>query len=385
MRARSSCRRGAGSGGESVSADRRAESRDSQEACRVERAHRRPRIEENRSAASRRRADLQESGRVHPPLPGEFFGANYAAETITALDTGIGRSIELENGTSSWTKKTGNVVRGFVSRIDGSVQPYGLTIPASYDGKRPMRLDVWLHGTQQQMNEVRFLQQQAGPHETSQIPADDYIQLEPFARMNHSYKFYARNRRVRSDRGCAEALQHRRRAHRHPRPLDGRPSGLRHASPLQNPTFFAAFEASAGYSETKEYAGNRPPQRSLTPYQEAALHYVDAEDYALNAFNVPFVSYGGEKDAQLRASTRFREAVETRRIPADEGIALQMDDDRFARAVSHRPRHGSCVAQGEQSRVGSIPPESHRRDRRQSRRITSGSSPTRCATTTRTG
>jgi len=119
-------------------------------------------------------------------FPDEFFGKNYAAETITALDTGIGRAIELENGTSSWTKKTGNVVRGFVSRIDGGVQPYGLTIPASYDGKRPMRLDIWLHGTQQQLNEVHFLQQQAGPHETSQILADDYIMVEPFARMNHS-------------------------------------------------------------------------------------------------------------------------------------------------------------------------------------------------------
>ena len=54
-------------------------------------------------------------------FPDEFFGENYVADTITALDTGIGRSIELENGTSSWTRKTGNVVRGFVSRIDGSV------------------------------------------------------------------------------------------------------------------------------------------------------------------------------------------------------------------------------------------------------------------------
>ena len=160
-------------------------------------------------------------------FPDEFFGANYAAETITALDTGIGRAIELENGTSSWTKKTGNVVRGFVSRIDGSVQPYGLTIPASYDGKRPMRLDVWLHGTQQQMNEVRFLQQQAGPHETSQILADDYIMVEPFARMNHSYKFYAETDVFEAIAAVQKALQHRRRAHRHPRPLDGRPSGLR--------------------------------------------------------------------------------------------------------------------------------------------------------------
>ncbi len=69
-------------------------------------------------------------------FPEEFFGPQYAAETIKVLDTGIMRALELEAGVPSWPKKTGNVVRGFVSRIDGSVQPYGLTIPASYDGKR---------------------------------------------------------------------------------------------------------------------------------------------------------------------------------------------------------------------------------------------------------
>ncbi len=242
-------------------------------------------------------------------FPEEFFGPNYAAETIMALNTGIGRAIELENGTSSWTKKTGNVVRGFMSRIDGSAQPYGLTIPASYDGKRPMRLDVWLHGTQQQMNEVRFLQQQAGTHETSQILAADFIQLEPFARMNHSYKFYA-------ETDVYEAIAAVRKQYNidperivlRGHSMGGHQGSARLA--IQNPTFFAAFESSAGYSETKEYAGNRLPKEGLTPYQEAALHYVDAEDYALNGFNVPFVSYGGEKDAQLRASVRFREAVE---------------------------------------------------------------------------
>lgn len=242
-------------------------------------------------------------------FPDEFFGLNYAAETIAALDTGIGRSIELENGTASWTRKTGNVVRGFMSRIDGSYQPYGLTIPASYDGKRPMRLDIWLHGTQQQNNEVRFLQQQAGPHETSQILADDYIMVEPFARMNHSYKFYA-------ETDVYEAVAAVRR-HYNIDPerivIRGHSMGGHQGSgrlALQNPTFFAAFEASAGYAETREYAAARPAVKELTPYQEAALHYVDAEDYALNAFNIPFVSYGGENDAQLRASVRFREAVE---------------------------------------------------------------------------
>jgi len=242
-------------------------------------------------------------------FPEEFFGPNYAAETITALDTGIGRAIELENGTSSWTRKTGNVVRGFVSRIDGGVQPYGLTIPASYDGKKAMRLDIWLHGTAQQMNEVRFVNQQAGPHENSQILAEDYIQLEPLARMNHSYKFYA-------ETDVYEAIAAVRKHYN----IDAERIVIRGHSmgghqgagrlALQNPTFFAAFEASAGYAETKEYAGSRLPKEGLPPYQDAALHYVDAEDYALNVFNVPGVSYGGEKDAQLRASVRLREAVE---------------------------------------------------------------------------
>src|SRR5262245_29883972 len=66
-------------------------------------------------------------------FPEEFFGKNYAAETLKVLDDGLARAKELEGGGSSWTKSKGNLVRGYVSRVDGSVQPYGLTIPPSYD------------------------------------------------------------------------------------------------------------------------------------------------------------------------------------------------------------------------------------------------------------
>ena len=41
-----------------------------------------------------------------------------------------------------WTTRTGRLVRGFVSAVDGSVQPYGLIVPAHYHAKRAMRLDV---------------------------------------------------------------------------------------------------------------------------------------------------------------------------------------------------------------------------------------------------
>jgi pimeloyl-ACP methyl ester carboxylesterase len=241
-------------------------------------------------------------------FPEEFFGPDYAAETIKALDLGIARANELEAGTSSWTKKTGNLVRGYVSRVDGSVQPYGLTIPASYDGSRPMRLDVWLHGTAQQLNEVRFINQQEQPHATSQIAAEDYIQLEPFGRMNHSYRYYA-------ETDVFDAIASvRQRYNIDPKRIliRGHSMGGQGAwrLGLQHPGFFAALEASAGYVDTKEYARQRLPKEGLPPYQEAALHYYDAEDYALNAFNLPTVGYGGETDAQLRASVRLREALE---------------------------------------------------------------------------
>jgi hypothetical protein len=241
-------------------------------------------------------------------FPEEFFGPEYAAQTINALDKGIARANELEAGTASWTKKTGNLVRGYVSRVDGSVQPYGLTIPASYDGTRPMRLDVWLHGTQQQLNEVRFINQQEAPHSTSQIAAEDYIQLEPFGRMNHSYRYYG-------ETDVFDAIASVRQRYN----IDAKRILIRGHSMggqgawrlgLQHPGKFAALEASAGYVETKEYARSRLPKEGLAPYQEAALHYYDAEDYSLNAFNIPTVGYGGETDGQLRASVRLREALE---------------------------------------------------------------------------
>jgi pimeloyl-ACP methyl ester carboxylesterase len=239
-------------------------------------------------------------------FPEEFFGANYAAETIQGLDTGLTRAKELEAGTSSWTKKTGHVVRGYVSRVDGSVQPYGLTIPATYDGSKPMRLDVWLHGTQQQLNEVRFIAQQSADHETSQILAPDYIMVEPLGRMNHSYRYSGETDVFEA----IESVQQRYKIDPKRILVRGHSMGGQafHLG-LQHPGFFGAIEASAGYVDTHEYAAARLPKEGLPPYQETTLHYYDSQDYALNAYDIPTVGYGGENDAQLRASVKIREAL----------------------------------------------------------------------------
>ncbi len=241
-------------------------------------------------------------------FPEEFFTKDYAPNAIAALDMGLARAKELETGASSWAKKTGNVVRGYVSKVDGSVQPYGLTIPASYDGSKPMRLDVWLHGTNVRLNEVQFIAQQSRPHADTNAPEPtDYIQLEPLGRMNHSYRY-------EGEQDVFEAIASvQQRYNIDPKRILVRGHSMGGQAwhlGLQHTGFFAGLEASAGYVDTHEYARARLPKEGLAPYQETTLHYYDSQDYALNAYDVPAVGYGGEKDAQLRASVKIREALQ---------------------------------------------------------------------------
>ena len=70
------------------------------------------------------------------------------------------RAKALRDGQAPWTTQTGLVVRGYVSKIDGSVQPYGLVVPAGYQAGAAAkhRLDVWCHGRGETLSEVNFLQ-----------------------------------------------------------------------------------------------------------------------------------------------------------------------------------------------------------------------------------
>jgi len=239
--------------------------------------------------------------------PEEFSTANYAPETIGVLDAGLARAAELAAGNAPWSKSKGNIVRAYVSRIDGSVQPYGLTIPTSYDGTKPIRLDVWLHGTSVPLNEVRFITQQSKPHAEVNAPEPtDYIQMEPLGRMNQSYRYAG-------ETDVFEAIASvQKRYNIDPKRILVRGhsmGGQAFHLGLQHPSFFAALEASAGYADTHEYAAARLPKEGLPAYQETTLHIYDSQDYAMNAYDIVTVGYGGEDDAQLRASQRIREAL----------------------------------------------------------------------------
>ncbi|MEP7274462.1 MAG: hypothetical protein ABI882_23430, partial [Acidobacteriota bacterium] len=119
----------------------------------------------------------------------EFFKADEIAKARTLLQHGEERARQLSEGKSSWTTTTGLVVRGYISKIDKSVQPYGLVIPPSFAPNRPhrWRLDTWFHGRGETLSEVNFLtDRETKPGE---FTPRDTIVLHLYGRFCNANKF----------------------------------------------------------------------------------------------------------------------------------------------------------------------------------------------------
>src|SRR5688572_20700505 len=91
----------------------------------------------------------------------EFFNPRELPVAKQLLRQGMERAAALKDARIPWDAQTGLVARGYVSKIDGSVQPYGLVIPSSYRADSPHRhrLDVWFHGRGETLSELNFLDQ----------------------------------------------------------------------------------------------------------------------------------------------------------------------------------------------------------------------------------
>ena len=118
----------------------------------------------------------------------EFFDPKEIAVGKSLLQQGHQRADQLLAGDAPWTKQTGPVVRGYISRIDRTVQPYGLVIPASYkfDGTEKHRLDFWFHGRGEVLSEVNFLNDRS--KNVGQISPTNTIVLHPYGRYCNANK-----------------------------------------------------------------------------------------------------------------------------------------------------------------------------------------------------
>lgn len=183
------------------------------------------------------------------------YGEFYKPAEITAarqlLQLAEERAAQLAAGQAPWTTATGLVVRGYVSRIDGSVQPYGLVVPPSYSPNAPhrWRLDLWYHGRDEALTQVNFLTaRQKSPGEFT--PRDTIVL--------HLYGRYCNASKFAGEIDTLEALDAVRRAY----PIDenrilARGFSMGGASTwhiaAHYPSLFAAAAPGAGFAETARY------------------------------------------------------------------------------------------------------------------------------------
>jgi len=243
-----------------------------------------------------------------------FFKPSELKTAESLLAEGRERAAQLAKGKTPWTRATGLVVRGYVSRLDDSVQPYGLVIPPSVstDPWRKRRLDIWLHGRDDKLSELKFIQQRRTS--AGQFTPPDTIVLHPYGRFCNAFKFAG-------EVDVLEALAHSKTQY----PVDGNRVSIRGfsmggAGCWHLGTHFAgdwvAMAPGAGFAESLEYLGLARKNALPPAYEQALWGLYDATEYAGNLFNTATVAYSGEIDKQKQAADIMERHL------AAEGFAL---------------------------------------------------------------
>jgi predicted esterase len=247
----------------------------------------------------------------------EFYAPQASQWTLAVLDRGLLRAGQVAAGETPWVHQFGHAVaRAYRSRIDGSVQPYAVSWPADYgkDPRKKWRLDIVLHGRDAGLTEVKFLQQHAGD---KAAPKQDFVQLDIYGRGNNAYRwagetdvFEAIDAFLEVERllGRAVLLDPARVVLRG---FSMGGAGTWHLG-LHRPDRWCVLGPGAGFTTTHGYLKSLPDK--LPPYQEDCLRIYDAVDYAENAFNVPVVAYGGDKDPQLQAARNIEARLKPHHI-----------------------------------------------------------------------
>ncbi|MCP5540998.1 MAG: hypothetical protein H7A52_12720 [Akkermansiaceae bacterium] len=246
----------------------------------------------------------------------EFHKEGEIKLALDQLATGLERAHALEKGEAPWTRQTGNVVRGYRSKIDGSAQPYGLEVPADYDfeGTDGRRLDFWFHGRGETLSEVNFIQQRANGS-GGKIKPPGAIVLHPYGRYSNANKFAG-------EIDSLEALAHARLFYR----IDEdrvfvRGFSMGGAACWQFAVHYAerwaGAQPGAGFAETREFLRVFQDEPVSPPWWEQKLwHWYDCTDWVINLTNLPTIAYSGELDRQKQAADMMEKAA------ADENMRL---------------------------------------------------------------
>jgi pimeloyl-ACP methyl ester carboxylesterase len=234
------------------------------------------------------------AGRFLVEFP-ELFGTQAAIDhSMAVLDQGIGRAKELQAGQAPWTTGKSRTY-AYYSEMDGSVQPYHVSLPADYDPNKPTRLYVWMHGRQNNTTESEFIYSFDHPRPPGNAPVADQgqIQVDLFGRINSAGWHWG------GEADVFEAIAAVKKRFK----IDDQRVLLRGFSmggegawhiALHYPDRFAAAEIGAG-----TWSSRVQMTPGLTDWQLQTLNiWEHMEQWALNAFNLPLAGHDGDSDNQ---------------------------------------------------------------------------------------
>ncbi|MFO0999863.1 MAG: prolyl oligopeptidase family serine peptidase [Planctomycetaceae bacterium] len=246
----------------------------------------------------------------------EFFDIKDLDKADALLLEGIKRADQLLAGKPEWITQKGLVVRGYISRIDNTVQPYGLVIPPTYaiDHSVPTRCDLWFHGRGEKLSEVNFLwDRMKNPGE---FTPDHTIMLHPYGRYCNAFKFA----------GEVDVLEALEDVQKHYRIDEDRISvrgfSMGGAACWQFATHYAdrwfAANPGAGFSETPQFLKVfQKEELKPMPWEQTLWNLYDCDKWALNLTHCPTIAYSGENDSQKQAADVMEKAL------AEHGIKLR--------------------------------------------------------------
>ncbi len=233
-----------------------------------------------------------------------------------ALAYGLERLAQLREGKSPWVRTGGP--RGYVSRIDQSVQPYLLTMPRPYDpgtkdGPKKYRLDFFCHGRGETLTELAFI---SGKGDNQVGASTVKFLVHPYGRFCNANKFAG-------EIDTLEILDSLKKQY----PIDDDRvvmSGFSMGGAatwhlaVHYADLWAAASPGAGFAETRLYQHLSPEQIAATPWYERTLwHWYDATDWADDLAQCPTISYAGRLDPQQQSGDVMEKAMEA------QGLKLQ--------------------------------------------------------------
>ena len=248
-----------------------------------------------------------------------FFEPKDVDRAKEVLGEGSKRADALEFGIPFWVYQMTSqlsVVRGYRSKLDGTVQPYGVVSRIS-TGQKNVRADIWCRGRSEKGLELQFIATRMTS--TDPRPVDGTIMIHPFGR-------YCNANKLAGEVDTLEVLEHALKEF----PIDPNRVAIRGFSmggaaawhlAVHYPDKWFAANPGAGFSETPQFLKVfQFEELKPTWYEQKLWQMYDCPVWARNLRSLPTIAYSGEIDKQKQAADVMAEACWN--LPGNERFEL---------------------------------------------------------------